>query len=212
MHRISKSLLTGLVTVLPAVATATVLIWLATSAERIAGYGLRLLLPDGTYVPGMGVAVGLVTVFLVGLFMNLWIVRRIFEWGEGLLFRLPLVRSVYGAFRELLQFVSRPEDARRRGRQVVMVEIGDTGLECMGLITRDDFRDLPEGVGSEDRVAVYLPMSYQIGGHTVTVPRTRVRVLDMGLDQAMRFALTAGMSWERPARGRENRGPDVTSR
>jgi uncharacterized membrane protein len=144
----------------------------------------------------MGVAVGLVVVFLVGLFMNLWIVRRVFEWAESLLFRLPLVRSVYGAFRELLQFVSRPEDARRRGRQVVMVEIGETGLECMGFVTRDDFRELPPGVGSEDRGAVYLPMSYQIGGHTVMVPRSRIRAVDMGLDQAMRFALTAGMSWK----------------
>ncbi len=212
MNRIGKHVLTGLVAVLPAVATAALLIWLAASAERVAGYGLRLLLPEEIYIPGMGVAVGLIVVFLVGLFMNLWIVRRVFEWAEGIFFRLPLVRSVYGAFRELLQFVSRPEDARRRGRQVVMVEIGDTGLECMGLVTRDDFRDLPEGVGSEDRVAVYLPMSYQIGGHTVTVPRSRVRVLDMGLDQAMRFALTAGMSWERPSKGREDRSSDVTNR
>ncbi|MCF8062271.1 MAG: DUF502 domain-containing protein [Deltaproteobacteria bacterium] len=105
---------------------------------------------------------------------------------------------MYGAFRELLQFVSRPEDARRLGRQVVMVEIGQTGLECMGFITRDDFGELPEGVGSEDRLAVYIPMSYQTGGHTVTVPRSRVRAVDMGLDQAMRFALTAGMSWKSP--------------
>jgi uncharacterized membrane protein len=196
MNRIGKFFLSGLLTVLPAVATAAVLIWLAASAERVAGYGLRLILPNGSYIPGMGVAVGLVAVFLVGLFMNFWIVRWVFEWAESLLFRLPLVRSVYGAFRELLQFVSRPEDARRRGRQVVMVEIGETGLECMGFVTRDDFRELPPGVGSEDRVAVYLPMSYQIGGHTVMVPRSRVRAVDMGLDQAMRFALTAGMSWK----------------
>ncbi|MCF8062270.1 MAG: hypothetical protein K9M82_07130 [Deltaproteobacteria bacterium] len=58
MHGIGKSLLTGLITVLPAVATASLLVWLATSAERVAGYGLRLLLPQGVYWPGMGVAVG----------------------------------------------------------------------------------------------------------------------------------------------------------
>ena len=93
-----------------------------------------------------------------------------------------------------------------------MVEIGETGIECMGFITRDDFRDLPPGVGSEDRVAVYLPMSYQIGGHTVMVPRCRVRVVDMALDQAMRFALTAGMSWEGSSRARYNPGNGTESR
>ena len=115
MHRIGKFLLTGLIAVLPAVATVAVLIWLATSAERIAGYGLRLFLPKGSYLPGMGVVIGLIVVFLIGFFMDLWIVRRVFQWAENLLFRLPLVRSVYGAFREFLRFVSQPQDARRRG-------------------------------------------------------------------------------------------------
>jgi uncharacterized membrane protein len=101
----------------------------------------------------MGVAVGLAAAYLICLFITLSIVRRVFEWAEGLLIRLPLVRSVYGAFRELLQFVSCPEDARRLDRQAVTVEIGQTGLECAGFMTRDDFGELTEGLGSEDRGA-----------------------------------------------------------
>lgn len=45
-----------------------------------------------------------------------------------------------------------------------------------------------------DQVAVYLPLSYQIGGYTLLVPRSAVKPVDMSLEDAMRFTLTAGLS------------------
>jgi uncharacterized membrane protein len=73
------------------------------------------------------------------------------------------------------------------------VTIGDTPLRLIGFITREDFGDLPVGIGGDDAVAVYLPMSYQIGGFTTMVPRSAVQPVDMSIEQAMRFAVTAGM-------------------
>ena len=81
---------------------------------------------------------------------------------------------------------------------MVMVTLGDTGLEIMGFITRSDFRDLPAGIGAQDSVAVYLPLSYQIGGHTVILPRTAVRAVNMSIKEAMRFVLTAGITMKSP--------------
>ena len=66
-----------------------------------------------------------------------------------------------------------------------MVTIGDDQTSLMGLMTRDDFSDLPEGIGDDETVAVYLPMSYQLGGFTVMVPKSKVRPVDMKVDQAM---------------------------
>jgi uncharacterized membrane protein len=43
-------------------------------------------------------------------------------------------------------------------------------------------------------VAVYLPMSYQIGGYTTMIPRSAIQPVDMSIEEAMRFAVTAGMS------------------
>jgi len=199
MKRISKTFLTGLVTVLPILITLYFILWLSTTAESALGRLIRLVLPDQLYHPGMGVAAGLAVVFVVGILMNALVVRRLFGWGETLLYRVPVIKSVYGSIRDFLYFFSPSKEKDEDFRQVVMVTLGDTGLEIMGFITRSDFRDLPAGIGTQDSVAVYLPLSYQIGGHTVILPRTAVRAVNMSIKEAMRFALTAGITMKTPA-------------
>jgi uncharacterized membrane protein len=78
--------------------------------------------------------------------------------------------------------------------QVVMVQIGDSRARVLGLVTREDFSDLPPGIGAKDSVAVYVPMSYQLGGFTTIVPRSAIQPVNMTMEEAMRFAVTAGLS------------------
>lgn len=66
----------------------------------------------------------------------------------------------------------------------------------MGLVTRDSFSDLPEGIGDDQTVAVDLPMSCQFGGFTAIVPKDRLRPGDLKVDETMQFVLTAGVSAE----------------
>jgi uncharacterized membrane protein len=193
MKGISKIFLTGLVAILPISATLYILFWFTVTAESLLGKGLRFVLPANYYWPGMGVVAGVFIVFLTGLLLHAWIVRKFFEWGEGLLTRIPFIKSVYGAFRDFINFVSESGKKKGDARQVVMVRMGDTGMEIMGLVTRRDFKGLPSGIGTEEHLVVYLPMSYQIGGHTVIVPRSSVRPVETSMEQGMRFVLTAGM-------------------
>jgi uncharacterized membrane protein len=191
MKAISKTFLTGLVTVVPVLATFYLLYWLARTAESILGGLLRLVLPDVVYFPGLGVAAGVVVVFAVGLAMQTWVVQRLFAWAEAVIFRVPLVKSIYRAIRDFFGFFSRKGEQGRR--QVVAVPIGDGRMEMIGFVTRTDVGGLA-GQPGEERVAVYLPMGYQIGGYTVLVPRSSVRPLDLSGEEAMRFVLTAGMT------------------
>jgi uncharacterized membrane protein len=65
-------------------------------------------------------------------------------------------------------------------------------------LTRESFDDAPEGLGGRDVVAVFLPMSYQIGGFTVFVPRARTTPVDLTIEEGMRLALTAAMAVKKP--------------
>lgn len=192
MKHLGKRFLAGLGTILPVVLTAYLLYWFAASAEALLGGAIRLVLPARYYWPGMGLGVGIVLVFLVGILMQAWVVRSVFAWAEQLVYRTPLVKTVYGAFRDLIGFVSQRGD--RGFRQVVAVHLGNTGMRMIGFVTRSDLSDLPPTLGGAECIAVYLPLSYQIGGHTVMVPRAAVEPLDMSLEAAMRFALTAGIA------------------
>jgi len=189
---ISKNLLTGLVTILPIMLTLYLLYWLAMSAEAVVGNMIRLLVPDKLYSPGMGVFAGLLGVFLVGLLMQAYVVRRLFARGEQLLYRMPVIKWVYRSMRDFLDYFSPAK--KREFEQVVSVAIGDTGMQVIGFITQAIEEDLPEDFREEGSILVYLPLSYMIGGYTLLMPRSAVRPVRMSIEEAMRFTFTAGVT------------------
>jgi uncharacterized membrane protein len=191
MKSLGRIFLTGVLTVLPVLATAYLLIWLFTTAESFLGKPLRWLIPDDYYRGGMGLLVGIVVIFVVGVLMRAYIVRRVFEFSERILLEIPLIKTIYAALRDFFGMFAGQSDSD--ALQVVMVTLPGSSLRLMGFVTRDEFSDLPEGIAEPGEVAVYLPMSYQIGGFTVFMPRTQISPVQMPREQAMRFVLTAGL-------------------
>ncbi|GJL77577.1 MAG: membrane protein [Nitrospinaceae bacterium] len=189
---ISKNIITGLVTLLPVVFTLYLLYWLAVTAETALGGVMRSLLSDSFYWPGMGVAAGLASVFVVGMLMHTYVVQRLFSIGEQFLYRMPFARSIYRASRDFFNYFS-PE-RKKEFEQVVSVTFGSPGMQVIGFVTQAIPENLPEGFREEDSVLVYLPLSYMIGGYAVLVPRSAIRPLDMKMEEAMRFTLTAGVT------------------
>jgi len=192
LKSISRTFLTGLITILPVILTLYLLYWLVVSMEAVLGNLIRLVLPESSYWPGMGVVAGLMVVFVVGLLMHAYVVRWLFAKGEALFYHLPLINSVYRAMRDFFDFIS--PTTKKEFEQVVAVSIGDNGMQVIGFVTQAVTERLPEGFRGEDNLLVYLPLSYMIGGYTVLLPRSAVRPLDMSMEEAMRFTLTAGVT------------------
>jgi uncharacterized membrane protein len=192
---IGRIFLTGLLTVLPIVATIYFTVWVLTVLERFFGKQVPFLVPDEWYRTGMGLAVAVVVVFLVGLLMHAILFRRLFGWAEKALLEIPLVRSVYAALRDLLGLFA---EHKEPSLQVVSLDLPGN-LRVLGFVTRADFSDAAPGIARADEVAVYLPMSYQVGGYTVFVPKSACTPIDMSREEAMKFILTAGLKSASPA-------------
>lgn len=190
-RRLARTFLSGLAVVLPIVITLAVLLWLVQSTEALLGAVVRLFLPDNVYQPGLGLVVALVLIFAVGVLMEAVYFRRLMRWFEDLLNRIPLVKTVYSAVRDLMSLFSK--SGARKFSKVVMVKFPGTEAGLIGFVTIEDFTGLPMQPAA-DTVAVYLPMSYTIGGYTAFLPRAWLTPLDLSLEEAMRFVVTAGMS------------------
>ena len=189
---ITRNILTGLVTILPVALTIYLLYWIAVSTESVLGSMIRSIFPEILYWPGIGLVVTFALAFAVGLLMNAYVVQQLFAKGEQILYRMPLIKSVYKAIRDFFQYFS--PTAKKEFEQVVAVSIGDTGMKVIGFVTQAVPERLPEGFREEDSILVYLPLSYMIGGYAVLVPRSAVLPLDMNMEEAMRFTLTAGVT------------------
>ncbi len=189
MKHLGRILLKGLVTILPIGLTLYLVYWLGSSTERLLDAPLQYFLPPGYYRPGIGLAAGFLLLFVVGLLVNAYVVRRMLAFGESLILRIPVVKTVYSAIRDMTKLVNADGD-RRELERVVMVRFGPGRM--IGFVTQEHAA-LPGFATGRELVAVYLPMSYQIGGHTLYLPRERIEATDLTVEAAMRIVLTGGL-------------------
>jgi uncharacterized membrane protein len=189
INLMTKVFLKGLLTLLPLVLSIYLLAWCISGLEKITNHLLLWFLPDFLYVPGMGILLGLILVFALGLVMEIPMARYIHEKLEVPFTSVPLVKSIYFSIKDLAAFVV-PTDGHRRG-QAVMVRIPNFDLRLIGIMTRSDTEGLPPDLFG--MVAVYMPMSYQIGGFVMFVPKAWVEPIEMNVEEAMRHTLTAWM-------------------
>jgi uncharacterized membrane protein len=189
---IGATLLRGFAVVLPIVVLVASVWWLVRTAEALAGPIIRPFFPHAAYVPGMGLATAVVACYIVGVFINTRPALGLISLWHRLLDRIPLVKSLYGAVEDILASMSQGKD--KRFDRVVKVKLPALDMWLVGFVTREDLSALPPGLDSSEEMAVYLPMSYQIGGYLIFVPRSSVEPLHMSVEDASRLVLTAGMS------------------
>jgi uncharacterized membrane protein len=190
---VRRYLVAGVLVWLPILAT----IWVVSFMLRIMD-GTLLLLPPayrpealvGFSLPGVGALFALIVLLLTGLLVTNLIGRRLVVWGEDLLNRIPLVRTVYGGVKSFAESVFSQSNSFRK---VVMVEYPRAGTWSIGFLTAEDVPEISARMG-EPHAAVYISAALNAtAGYLVLVPRRQVVALDMSVDEAMKMIITCGV-------------------
>jgi len=138
-------------------------------------------------IPGLGLAVTLALLTLLGFITSSVIGSRLVTLAEGVFKRLPLVKILYSALKDLIgAFVG---DRKGFDRPVAVQLPGGQG-RVFGFATRDDV-PFP---GFEQHVLVYFPQSFNFAGNLVAVPRASVTPLDVKSSDFMSFVISAGIA------------------
>jgi len=189
MRKIWNTMLKGLVALLPVGLTVYLVYWLAVATEKLFSRVLKLVIPDSAYWPGLGLVAGLFVLYLAGLAVNAYVVRRALRLSDELFARIPVVKTIYVAIRDFMTFfpsAGKGSDLKR----VVLVPFGPG--KAIGFVTAESSSALGVAEGG-DLVAVYLPMSYMIGGYTVFLPRELIEPTSLSVEAGMRLALMGGV-------------------
>lgn len=191
MTRLYRYFFRGLITILPVALTVYLLYIFLAWTESVAMMLLRPFI--GTfYIPGMGLALGILAILAIGYLVSKERVQRVLLFLEMPFTNIPVVKSIYSSLKSFADYFS--PGAKNDAQQVVILRIPGNPLEMVGLITRRNLDGLPAGFSQGNRVAVYLPMGYMIGGYTVFVPQEWVNPIDMSVEEAMRSSLIAWMA------------------
>jgi len=192
-RNLRRYLVAGVLVWLPILAT----IWVVSTMLRIMDFTLVWLPPAyrpqallGFSIPGAGFVLALIVLLLTGLLVTNLIGRRLVVWGEELLNRIPVVRTVYGGVKSFAESVLSQSSSFRK---VVMVEYPRAGAWSIGFLTADDVPEVSERL-REPHVAVYISSALNAtAGYLVMLPRSSVIELDMTVDAALRMIVTCGV-------------------
>lgn len=186
MKKFNKIFISGLVTLLPFALTVYLVITAAQIVENFLGHVLRIILPEAFYIPGLGLLATFALIFLFGLMLNSYLTGEFLRQLERKLTQVPFFKVVYSPLRDLMNLFSKKDSGQK---SVVLVDWGN-GLKSLGVVTRENFGDLPAPINDASSVAVYVPFSYGMGGFTYLAKRSQLAEVDIPIERAMSLAIT----------------------
>jgi len=189
LRRIRQYFVVGLVVVTPLGATIFVLTWAFRTIDAILGRPLEQTL--GVRVPGLGIVILALLVLLVGSAVQNAVGRRVVQAWNTALSRLPLTRSIYNAGSQIVQALLAGD--RRVFSRAVLVPYPTDGSWAVGFVTNERTPILSQVVG-EPCLTVFVPTTFSVppSGFLLILPPARVRALDMSVEDAFKFVVSAG--------------------
>lgn len=181
----------GLLAALPLGLTIYLLYLFLSWTEGFAMWWVRPIIGE-FYIPGLGLLLGIAGIIFLGFLISNERALKYLSLIELPFTSLPVIKSVYSSLKNFADYFA--PDKKGPSQQVVTLKFPGQELEMVGLVTRQSLAGLPEGFMQGDRVAVYLPMGYMIGGYTVFVPRDWLTPVNMSVEEAMRSSLFAWMA------------------
>jgi uncharacterized membrane protein len=190
-QRIRRDFLTGLAVVLPAVLTIYV-VWTAIGFidNRVMPLVPAAYRPDD--VIGVGLVIFLVFTTIVGALTKGIVGRTIIHWGERLVDRMPVVRSIYNAVKQIVETVLSQQS--NSFKQACLVEYPRKGVWAVAFISTDARGELLEKSGENDLVSIFMPTTPNpTSGFLLFVPRRDILPLDMSVEEAAKLIISAGL-------------------
>jgi len=200
---VRRSFIAGFFVTVPLFISVAALLWLF---RLIDGFVVPVYAKysGGQTIPGLGIAVTVVTVIIVGAIATNVVGKRVLARGEAILMRVPLFRSIYAPVKQLV--VAFSPDNEFGFKRVVLVQDAHHGY-MLGFLTREFTVD--RGQGPEALVAVYVPTNHLYLGEIVICPRDRASYPDITVQQGIRIFLTGGMAMAERIRARRGDAADA---
>jgi uncharacterized membrane protein len=195
-RNLRSSFITGLLILIPVVATVYILYQLFKALDGLLGGVINRLLAEifgyeaTVRIPGLGLLALLLLILGTGAAARNYLGRKIFEIGDNLITRVPLVNRIYMT----VQQISKAFFAERREflKKAVLVEFPKEGSYCVGFYTQDTRGEIQDKMES-DIVGVFVPTTPNpTSGFLLFVPRAEVIELEMPIEEALKLVISGG--------------------
>lgn len=192
--KLKQIFLTGLAVTIPIGLTLYILFFLIDIMDGLLKVIPIKYHPDtliGTHIPGLGIIVTLALVFICGLVTTSYVGYKIVRSGEDLVDRIPFVRSLYKAIKQISDNMFM--DQRKSFKKVVLVEFPRKGIYTIGFVTGVPGLEVQKKTG-QNSISVFIPTTPNpTSGYLVIVPEEELVQMDMSVEEALTFIISVGI-------------------
>lgn len=145
------------------------------------------------YLNGLGFIVAIVLIYLAGLLLGNYLGKKIYLRIESLIARIPGFKQVYPHVKQVVDLIFGENSTMKAFSEVVLVQYPREGVWSIGFVTGKSFQQVRDSTGGET-VSIFIPTSpTPMTGFVINALRTDTKKLDVTIDQALRFIITAGV-------------------
>ena len=199
MQALRRYLITGLVLWVPLGITIWVLALIVSTLDQT-----LLLIPQryrpeailGFSIPGLGVLLTLVILLVTGILTRNFIGQRLLKGWDGILRRIPIVRSIYSGVKQVSDTLF--SDTGQAFRKALLIEFPSPGSYTIAFMTGTPSGEISERIPGE-LVSVYVPTTPNpTSGYFLLLPRQKTQELDMSVDEALKYIVSMGVGGPGP--------------
>jgi uncharacterized membrane protein len=196
ISRIRTYFLTGLVVAGPAAVTLWLVWWFVTWVDGLVRPFFPVAYRPETYlpvqIPGLGLITAFVALTLLGFFTANFVGRKLVDFGESILSRMPVVRPIYRTAKQIFQTLfSKSESSFRR---VALIEFPSPGMWSLVFLTQSPTEGIAGRLPATEHVSAFMPCTPNpTTGFFFYVPKSEVIELDITVEQAMTVIMSAGI-------------------
>ena len=172
------------------------LVWLIAHVQGGGGIPekkLAEILVEGTAGSIIGFLVGLVVVCLVGALLASVVGKAVWRMGESFIMSVPVLKRIYPYVKQVTDFVLTPQEQQKLFSRVVVVEYPRQGMWSIGFVTGSGTKKVAENVEKEFLTIMIPTAPTPVTGYVIMVPKEQTITLDMTVEEAFRFIISAGV-------------------
>lgn len=187
--RLKRIFTAGLFAILPLAITVYVFFLIFSFLDNLIGDLIKAIF--GFRVPGIGFAAGILLILLVGFVASNIIGKRLIDYNDRLLQRLPLIKSIYTAARQIIDAFS--VQGKRAFQKVVLIEYPRKGLFVLGFVTGSSKGEIQDKTHAHT-LNIFVPTTPNpTSGMLILAPRSEVIDLEMTVEEGLKVIISGGL-------------------
>ncbi len=194
LSNLRKWMFAGLLVIVPVAITIWLIEWMLSTLDKT-----LLILPEawhpdkllGFHIPGFGLILAVISLLIVGAAASNFLGKKVVVWGDAVLHRIPVVRSIYSSVKQVSDTLF--SENGNAFRKAVMIEWPRPNVWTIAFVTGKPNGELLKHL-KDDFVSIYVPTTPNpTGGYFVLLKMSDCIELDMSVDEALKYIVSMGV-------------------